>query len=29
VEVAFKQGHELIESGPYALARHAIVPFVL
>jgi protein-S-isoprenylcysteine O-methyltransferase Ste14 len=24
VEVAFKQGHELIESGPYALARHPI-----
>jgi protein-S-isoprenylcysteine O-methyltransferase Ste14 len=23
-EVTFKQGHELIESGPYALARHPI-----
>jgi protein-S-isoprenylcysteine O-methyltransferase Ste14 len=24
VEVTFKQGHELIESGPYALVRHPI-----
>jgi protein-S-isoprenylcysteine O-methyltransferase Ste14 len=28
-EVAFKQGHELIESGPYALVRHPIYAGIL
>jgi protein-S-isoprenylcysteine O-methyltransferase Ste14 len=28
-EVTFKQGHELIESGPYALARHPIYTGIL